>query len=163
MTLTVGVIGIDHRHIFGQLENMQSHGCVCTGWYTDGEPQPLEGFIKRFPDIPRVPDQQTLLQDPEIDMILIADIPSQRAESVQHASQKVCGENSMEAQFTNRVRRSTIWVFFLLGFWFRSCSVERQSTLIPTLLVSRGWHTLIIAGCPCKACSMNWSFRLFGM
>ena len=80
MTLTVGVIGIDHRHIFGQLENMQSHGCVCAGWYTDGEPQPLEGFIKRFPDIPRVPDQQTLLQDPEIDMILIADIPSQRAD-----------------------------------------------------------------------------------
>lgn len=79
MTLTVGVIGIDHRHIFGQLENMQSRGCICKGWYTDGEPQPMDGFIKRFPDIPRVPDQQTLLQDPEIDMILIAGIPSQRA------------------------------------------------------------------------------------
>ena len=72
MTLTVGVIGIDHRHIFGQLENMQSRGCICKGWYTDGEPQPMDGFIKRFPDIPRVPDQQTLLQDPEIDMILIS-------------------------------------------------------------------------------------------
>ena len=80
MTLKIGVIGIDHRHIFGQLENMQANGCVCKGWYTDGEPQPLEGFIKRFPDIPRVADQQTLLQDPEIDMILIADIPRRRAD-----------------------------------------------------------------------------------
>jgi len=80
VTLKIGVIGIDHRHIFGQLENMQAHGCVCKGWYTDGEPQPLEGFIKRFPDIPRVADQQTLLQDPEIDMILIADIPRRRAD-----------------------------------------------------------------------------------
>ena len=80
MTLKIGVIGIDHRHIFGQLENMQAHGCVCKGWYTDGEPQPLEGFIKRFPDIPRVAGQQTLLQDPEIDMILIADIPRRRAD-----------------------------------------------------------------------------------
>ena len=79
MTLTVGVIGIDHRHIFGQLENMQSRGCICKGWYTDGEPQPIDGFIKRFHNIPRVPDQQTLLQDPEIDMILTAGIPSQRA------------------------------------------------------------------------------------
>ena len=80
MTLTVGVIGIDHRHIFGQLENMLSRGCVCKGWYTDGEPQPTEGFIKRFPDIPRMTDQQALLQDPEIDMILIAGIPAQRAD-----------------------------------------------------------------------------------
>ena len=79
MTLTVGVIGIDHRHIFGQLENMQSRGCICKGWYTDGEPEPMDGFIKRFPNIPRVPDRQTLLQDPEIDMILTAGIPSQRA------------------------------------------------------------------------------------
>lgn len=35
-------------------------------------------------------------------------IPSQRAESVQHASQKRCGDDSIEAQFANRVRRSTM-------------------------------------------------------
>ena len=45
--------------------------------YTDGEPQPMDGF-KRFHNIPRVPDQQTLLQDPEIDMILTAGILAAR-------------------------------------------------------------------------------------
>ncbi|MEM1387836.1 MAG: Gfo/Idh/MocA family oxidoreductase [Pseudomonadota bacterium] len=77
--LTLGVIGIDHRHIFGQLGNMLSRGCRCKGWWTEGTPQPTESFAKRFPDIPRVADRRVLLDDPEIDMILIADIPVARA------------------------------------------------------------------------------------
>ena len=78
--LTLGVIGIDHRHIFGQLEKMQALGCICKGWWTEGEPEPVEGFIKRFPDVARVTDRDVLLYDPEIDMILMADVPLRRAD-----------------------------------------------------------------------------------
>jgi len=78
--LKVAVIGVDHRHIFGQLEGMMKVGATCAGWWTDGDPQPVEGFIKRFPDIPRVSDRRTLLDDPEVDLILLADIPARRAE-----------------------------------------------------------------------------------
>lgn len=77
--LKLGVIGIDHRHIFGQLEKMQASGCTCKGWWTEGETGLIDGFVKRFPNVPRVSDRQMLLQDPEIDMILIADIPMRRA------------------------------------------------------------------------------------
>jgi len=77
--LTLGVIGVDHRHIFGQLGKMLELGCTCKGWWTDGEPEPIAGFLQRFPYIPRVSDRDSLLQDPEIDMILIADVPSRRA------------------------------------------------------------------------------------
>jgi len=77
---TLGVIGIDHRHIFGQLGGMLELGCDCRGWWTDGEPDPVEGFTKRFPDIPRVADRAQLINDPEIDMILIADVPARRAD-----------------------------------------------------------------------------------
>jgi len=80
MTLTLGVVGVDHRHIYGQLEGMLACGCVCKGWWTDGSPQPVEGFLKRFPDIPRVAGRRVLLDDPDIDMILIADIPARRAD-----------------------------------------------------------------------------------
>lgn len=78
--LKLGVIGIDHRHIFGQLDKMQLLGCTCKGWWTQGSPEPLEGFTKRFPNIPRVANRQELLDDPEIDMILIADVPVRRAD-----------------------------------------------------------------------------------
>ena len=79
MMLTIGVIGVEHRHIYGQLSGMLAEGCRCKGWWTEGEPQPVAGFRKRFPDIPRIDDRRALIDDPEIDLILIADIPNLRA------------------------------------------------------------------------------------
>lgn len=76
----VAVIGVDHRHIYGQLAGMLAAGCVCKGWWTEGDPQPAVGFIERFPDIPRVDDRRQLLDDPDVDMVLIADIPARRAD-----------------------------------------------------------------------------------
>ncbi|MEM9104307.1 MAG: Gfo/Idh/MocA family oxidoreductase [Pseudomonadota bacterium] len=78
--VTVAVIGVDHRHIYGQLEGMLAAGCGCAGWWSEGEPQPVDGFIKRFPDIPRVDDRRRLLDDPQVDLVLIADIPARRAD-----------------------------------------------------------------------------------
>ncbi len=77
---TVAVIGVDHRHIYGQLQGMLKIGCRCKGWWTEGDPHPVEGFVKRFPDIPRVDDRRALLDDADVDLILIADIPARRAE-----------------------------------------------------------------------------------
>lgn len=79
-SIGVGVIGIDHRHIYGQLAGMLNEGCHCKGWWTEDNPEPVAGFIKRFPDLPRIEDRQTLLADPDIDVILVADIPVRRAE-----------------------------------------------------------------------------------
>lgn len=76
----VAVIGVDHRHIYGQLEGMLMAGCICKGWWAEGDPQPVAGFVERFPDIPRVLDRRALLDDPEVDMILLADVPARRAE-----------------------------------------------------------------------------------
>ena len=85
--INVAVIGIDHRHIFGQLEGMLSAGCSCKGWWTEGQPDLCEGFIKRFPDIPRVENREELLKDPDIHLILIADVPAKRAERAIEAMQ----------------------------------------------------------------------------
>jgi len=85
--INVAVIGIDHRHIFGQLEGMLSAGCSCKGWWTEGQPDLCEGFIKRFPDIPRVENREELLKDPDIHLILIADVPARRAERAIEAMQ----------------------------------------------------------------------------
>ncbi|MBC6407273.1 MAG: Gfo/Idh/MocA family oxidoreductase [Rhodobacteraceae bacterium] len=74
------VIGIDHRHIFGMAENMMDVGAEFVEWWTEGSPPPLEGFIKRFPDVPRVDEAEPLLADPSIDLILISCIPRDRAD-----------------------------------------------------------------------------------
>lgn len=73
------VLGIDHRHIFGMLSHMMAAGAVCKGWWTAHETQLEAGFVNRFPDLERVQDRRRLLDDPDIDMVLIAAIPSERA------------------------------------------------------------------------------------
>lgn len=73
------VLGIDHRHIFGMLSHMMTAGAVCKGWWTAQETQLEAGFVNRFPDLERVQDRRRLLDDPDIDMVLIAAIPSERA------------------------------------------------------------------------------------
>ena len=78
--LSLAVIGVDHRHICGQLAGMLAAGCRCVGWWTRGDPHPVDGFVKRFPDVPRVDDRRRLLEDPDIDLVLIADIPVRRAD-----------------------------------------------------------------------------------
>ena len=80
MALTVGVVGIDHRHCYEMLEYMQGLGARCAGWWTEGAPPTLEGWLRRFPELPRVGRADALFDDPEVDLILIAAVPSDRAE-----------------------------------------------------------------------------------
>ena len=78
--LKFGVIGIDHRHIYDQVQSLLEIGAECAGYWThDGELRTLEGFTKRFPQISRVADRRQLLEDESIQLITSAAIPSERA------------------------------------------------------------------------------------
>ncbi|PWW01693.1 putative dehydrogenase [Hoeflea marina] len=72
-------MGLDHRHIYGMAEGMIAAGGTFAGYWTDGSPLPLEGFEKRFPGVPRAADVRTLLEDPEIRLMLVASAPEHRA------------------------------------------------------------------------------------
>jgi predicted dehydrogenase len=78
--LAFAVMGLDHRHIYEMTGGMLAAGMICKGWWTEGEPEPLAGYVKRFPDLPRVADRQALLEDPEVDLILTATRFDGRAE-----------------------------------------------------------------------------------
>jgi len=81
-------LGLDHRHVYGMAAGMIDAGCRFAGFWTDGNPQPLQGFSKRFPDVPRHVDRQQILDDPEIKLVLISSAPHTRAdlaiEAMQH-------------------------------------------------------------------------------
>ena len=74
-----GAIGIDHRHIFGMSQNMMNAGAEFVGWWTEEPTDVIEGFLKRFPDVPQVDAVERLLEDDSIDIILIASVPDRRA------------------------------------------------------------------------------------
>lgn len=74
----MGIVGIDHRHIYTMAQHMIDAGAVLAGWCTEGEPATLGGFLKRFPGVPRVPRADDLIGDRDLDLILTAAIPSDR-------------------------------------------------------------------------------------
>ena len=78
-SLNVGVLGIDHGHIFDMLDEMLKEGCTCKFFWTEGYPLTLNEFIKKYPNIKRVEDKEKILDDQEIDIILISSIPVDRA------------------------------------------------------------------------------------
>ncbi|GHU07533.1 oxidoreductase [Betaproteobacteria bacterium] len=77
--LRFGVIGIDHRHIYDQVTSLLNIGAECAGYWTDGDPPTLPGFVKRYPAIARVADRRQLLEDESIQLITCAAIPRDRA------------------------------------------------------------------------------------
>ena len=79
MPFKLGVLGIDHGHIFGMLTNMQAQGCTCAQWWTNGPAVTEEKFREVFPDLEQVEDRRRILDDPDIKMILISAVPNERA------------------------------------------------------------------------------------
>ena len=82
--LRVAAIGLDHRHIYGQVGSMLNVGAELAGFWTEGEPETLPGFLKRFPDAKRFDDRRALLEDSSIDLVLIAAIPAAGVDRLQN-------------------------------------------------------------------------------
>jgi len=78
MTLSFVALGLDHRHIYGMTENMMRIGARCLGYWTEGAPQPLEGYVQRFPDLPRFDTLDAALAA-GADLALVSAIPIDRA------------------------------------------------------------------------------------
>lgn len=78
--IRMAALGLDHRHIFGQCQHMVDAGAELACFWTDGTPETLDGFTKRFADVSRVDDLDAVLDDPSIDLVLIAAIPADRAD-----------------------------------------------------------------------------------
>ena len=79
MPLKLGIIGIDHGHIFGMLGNMIAQGCWAESYWTDGPAVTETKFGEVFPEVAKADDCRRILDDPEVRMILIAAVPEDRA------------------------------------------------------------------------------------
>ena len=79
MTVRLGVVGIDHGHIFGMLGHLLHRGARCTSWWSDGEAVTERKFREVFPDLDRVDDRRRIIESDEVDLVLIAAVPAERA------------------------------------------------------------------------------------
>ena len=78
-SLNIGILGIDHGHIFDMLDEMFKENCVCNFFWTKGSPLTLKEFNNKYPNIKRVDNKNAILDHKDIDIILISSIPKDRA------------------------------------------------------------------------------------
>ncbi|MBE7173601.1 MAG: Gfo/Idh/MocA family oxidoreductase [Williamsia sp.] len=72
------VIGINHDHIYGQIEAVKRGGGQLISFYSK-EPELAAAFAKRYPDVKQAAAEQEILQDKSIQLVLSSIIPNQRA------------------------------------------------------------------------------------
>ncbi|MBL1242686.1 MAG: Gfo/Idh/MocA family oxidoreductase [OCS116 cluster bacterium] len=87
--MKIGILGVEHRHIYGQLNSMLNVGAVGVTWWNQGEPSgTTKDFATTYPNMQQVADKKQILEDESIELILIAAIPCERAdlaiEAMQH-------------------------------------------------------------------------------
>src|SRR4051794_18510389 len=74
-------IGLDHRHIYDLTAGLIEAGASCAGyWPQTSDLRVLDGFRKRFPDVPAVENRDALMRDPSIDFIVCCAVPCDRAD-----------------------------------------------------------------------------------
>ncbi|GIJ44924.1 oxidoreductase [Virgisporangium aliadipatigenens] len=77
--ITFGVVGIEHPHAMNLIAGLRDAGARCAGFFT-GRPNPvLDRCRQRFPDVPVVDDARRLVEDPDVALIVSADVPDLRA------------------------------------------------------------------------------------
>jgi len=74
-----GVVGVEHPHAMNLVAGLLGAGARCAGLHT-ARPNPVfEQCRGRFPDVPVVDDARRLVEDPDVALIVTADVPDLRA------------------------------------------------------------------------------------
>ena len=71
-------IGLNHGHIYGQVEAVKRGGGQLASFYAK-EPDLAAAFAKRFPEARQARSEQEILDDKEIALVVSASIPNERA------------------------------------------------------------------------------------
>ncbi len=151
MPFKLGVIGIDHGHIFGMLSNMLEQGCTCDAYWTDGPAVTENKFNEVFSSVQKSADRKKVLDDPAIKMILISAVPEDRAKfaiEAMRAGKDVmvdkpgCTTLSQLAEITE-VQKATgrIWTVNF-SERFQVPAVTRASELVTAGAIGQVIHTV---------------------
>ena len=77
-TFDFAVSGINHAHIYGQVDAMLDAGCRLTSFHAV-EDDLAATFGQRYPQATRVIDERAILEDGRIRLVVGAGIPGDRA------------------------------------------------------------------------------------
>ncbi len=91
--IKVGVIGINHSHIYAQVEAVQRGGGELVSFYAK-EADLAAAFAKRFPQAARAGHEKEILENRDLQLVLSSAIPDERAplgiRVMQHGKDYMC-------------------------------------------------------------------------
>jgi len=148
--LRFAAIGLDHRHIYDQVKSLLDIGAQCAGFWSHDDSAPLAGFLERFPQIRRVRDRASLLEDASIQLVACAAVPNTRAdlaiEAMRHGKDVMMDKPGLttfeQLESVRQVQRETGRVFsvdFTERFEVRAAI--RAGELIEAGAIGRVIHT----------------------
>lgn len=114
MTIKFAAIGLNHSHIYGQVDLMLRAGADLASFFSP-EDDLAQAFGARYPQARRVGDRAAILEDPAIALVLTAAIPGDRAAisiaAMQHGKDVMSDKPGMisfaELDEIKRVQRET--------------------------------------------------------
>jgi predicted dehydrogenase len=69
----------NHGHIYGQTNGLSEAGGLCK-WAWDPDSERLDAFCKTYPKVKRAESYEQILEDPEVQLVTAAAVPSDRSE-----------------------------------------------------------------------------------
>jgi predicted dehydrogenase len=78
MSIHFAVIGVNHDHIYGQVNSLLRAGATFVGFHAP-EDDLAKVFGNRYPQIERIAEKSRILEDPTIQLVVSAGIPAERA------------------------------------------------------------------------------------
>lgn len=77
-SLSIAAIGMAHEHIYGQVRMLVAQGARLVGCY-DADPEPCRKLLAEYPQAKIAQTEEELLNDPAVEVIVTAAVPSERA------------------------------------------------------------------------------------
>ncbi|MHA6686238.1 Gfo/Idh/MocA family protein [Mesorhizobium sp. A556] len=134
------VIGIDHRHVYDLIGGLLDAGAECAGYYpATTDPKVAAGITERFPKIAAV-ERQRLLDDPAVDLVVTAAVPSDRAgiaiEAMRHGKDVLADKPGLTTfEQVAAVRQAVRDTGRIFSICFSERFLTRASTLATKLVM----------------------------
>jgi len=145
-------VGLNHGHINGQVETVMRGGGQLVSFYAK-EPDLTAAFSKRFPGAVLARSEREILEDPSIQMIVSASIPSERAPlgiaAMEHGKDFMVDKPAATtlAQLTElrRIQAATRRLFSVLIERHESRTINKAGELIKKGAIGRVVQTVGLA------------------
>jgi predicted dehydrogenase len=150
MSIRIAAIGIQHYHIYNQVEALLGGGAELVSFY-DSEPERMAEFGRRYPQAKPAREINEILEDESIHLVASASIPNERAplgiQVMQHGKDYSCAKPGFtdleQLEVARRVQAETQRIYTVhFGERFGNAATVKAGELVHAGAIGRVVQTI---------------------